>query len=145
MRRYGIRSTEQSFGVLRLLDQSSFKCTWDSWSWRAVLALTVITHSLVRGPLRSRGTYQYDASRHVVEGDLSVRWNRSRRPIRPRAHKRTAAGLQSAYGGEAVITSGFEHTSPRLCVCHGFQEGYSGVVGELRGKSTIKMCHSGTG
>jgi hypothetical protein len=27
VRRYGIRSTEQSFGVLRLLDQNSFECS----------------------------------------------------------------------------------------------------------------------
>ena len=138
-----MRSTEQSFGVLRLLDQSSFKCAWDSRSWKAALALTVSTYSLVRGPLRSHGTHQYDASRHVVEGDLFVCWNRGCRPTRPRAHERTAGGLQSACRGEAVITSGFEHTRPRLCVRHGFQEGYSGVVGELRSKSTIKLHQSG--
>lgn len=36
VRRHGIRSAEQSFGVLRLLDQASFECVWkfcspESW------------------------------------------------------------------------------------------------------------------
>lgn len=42
VRRHGIRSTEQSFGVLRLLDQTSFECICQFWS---------LVHPLVYSPL----------------------------------------------------------------------------------------------
>ena len=108
-----------------------------------VPVLTVILRSLVRGPLRSCGTRQCDACRHVAEIDLSVRGDRGCGPTRPRTRKRTAGGLQSAYGrGATVTTFGFEHTRPRLRVFHRVQEEHSCVVREFRGRSTIKAYRS---